>query len=131
MDEQTRADYLVRAFQYGQAHWQPWIGLMSMVYIADPEWTVRRQAALALGQIGPPARPSVPALKKLLAESDLLVRKAAQEALENWKKGGRGYVVPCPGCGAVYSWTPELEITDAICTKCGKTYNCEFGIPAG
>jgi hypothetical protein len=39
VDEQTRADYLVRAFQYARAHWQPWIGLMSMVYIADPEWT--------------------------------------------------------------------------------------------
>jgi hypothetical protein len=39
VDEATRADYLVRAFQYAKANWQPWIALMSMVYIADPEWT--------------------------------------------------------------------------------------------
>lgn len=39
VDEETRADYLVRAFQYAEANWQPWIALMSMVYIADPEWT--------------------------------------------------------------------------------------------
>ena len=39
VDEQTRADYLVRAFQYARANWQPWIGLLNMVYIADPEWT--------------------------------------------------------------------------------------------
>jgi hypothetical protein len=39
VDEATRADYLVRAFQYAKANWQPWIALMSMIYIADPEWT--------------------------------------------------------------------------------------------
>ena len=35
--------------------------------------------------------------------------------------------VKCPGCGQVYSWSPELNIIDAVCTKCGRTYNCEFG----
>ncbi|MEP7359484.1 MAG: hypothetical protein ABI847_19690 [Anaerolineales bacterium] len=39
VNEQTRADYLVRAFQYARANWQPWIGLLNMVYIADPQWT--------------------------------------------------------------------------------------------
>ena len=39
VDEQTRADYSVRALQYARDNWQPWIGLMSMVYIADPQWT--------------------------------------------------------------------------------------------
>ncbi|MCC7360447.1 MAG: cellulase family glycosylhydrolase [Anaerolineales bacterium] len=39
VDQATQADYLVRAYQYAQAHWSPWIGLMSMVYIADQEWT--------------------------------------------------------------------------------------------
>ena len=39
VDQQTQADYLVRAFQYAKAHWQPWIGLLSMVYIANPQWT--------------------------------------------------------------------------------------------
>src|SRR5262249_26455 len=39
VSESLQADYLVRAFQYGKANWRPWIGLMSMVYIADPHWT--------------------------------------------------------------------------------------------
>jgi len=37
--EQEKADYLVRAYQYAKAHWAPWIGLMSLIYIADPFWT--------------------------------------------------------------------------------------------
>ncbi len=39
VDETTQADYLVRAYQYAAAHWQPWVGLMSMIYLADPNWT--------------------------------------------------------------------------------------------
>lgn len=31
--------YLQRAYAYAEAHWQPWIGLMSVIYIADPQWT--------------------------------------------------------------------------------------------
>ena len=37
--EQQQADYLVRAYQYAYAHWSPWIGLMSMLTLADPSWT--------------------------------------------------------------------------------------------
>jgi len=29
----------VRAYQYAREHWAPWIGLMSTIYIADPDWT--------------------------------------------------------------------------------------------
>ena len=39
VDEATQADYLVRAYQYATDHWQPWIGLMTTIYIADWEWT--------------------------------------------------------------------------------------------
>lgn len=39
VDEQTQADYLVRAYQYAAENWQPWIGLMSTIYIADYYWT--------------------------------------------------------------------------------------------
>jgi hypothetical protein len=38
VDEQTQADYLVRAYQYAADHWQPWIGVMTTIYIADWEW---------------------------------------------------------------------------------------------
>jgi len=39
VDEATQADYLVRAYAYAAAHWSPWVGLMSMIYVADPDWT--------------------------------------------------------------------------------------------
>jgi HEAT repeat protein len=48
--------------------------------LADPEWTVRRQAALALGAIGPDAKPALPALRKLEGDPHKAVRAAAQEA---------------------------------------------------
>jgi hypothetical protein len=39
VNEQEQADYLVRAYQYAEEHWQPWIGLMTTIYIADYFWT--------------------------------------------------------------------------------------------
>ncbi|MCA9922437.1 MAG: hypothetical protein KC421_08695 [Anaerolineales bacterium] len=39
LTEAEQADYLVRAYQYAQQNWQPWIGLMTTLYIADPAWT--------------------------------------------------------------------------------------------
>lgn len=38
VDEQTQADYLVRAYQYAAEHWRPWMGLMVTIYIADYDW---------------------------------------------------------------------------------------------
>ena len=49
--------------------------------LRDPEWTVRRQAAIALGQIGPDAKAAIPALESLVRDPDHLVRKAAVESL--------------------------------------------------
>jgi hypothetical protein len=37
--EQQKAEYLVRAFRYAREHWSPWVGLMVVVYLADPSWT--------------------------------------------------------------------------------------------
>ena len=31
--------YLQRAYAYAQENWQPWIGVMSVIYIANPQWT--------------------------------------------------------------------------------------------
>ncbi len=39
VDEATQAAYLVRAYQYADEHWQPWMGVMVTIYIADWEWT--------------------------------------------------------------------------------------------
>ncbi len=39
VSEAQKADYLVRAFRYAREHWSPWVGLMVVVYLADPTWT--------------------------------------------------------------------------------------------
>jgi hypothetical protein len=39
VSEEEKADYLVRAYVYARENWRPWIGLMSLIYIADIEWT--------------------------------------------------------------------------------------------
>ena len=37
--EQQQADYLVGAYKWAKANWQPWIGVMSAIYVASPTWT--------------------------------------------------------------------------------------------
>ena len=37
---QQQADYLVRAYQYAEDNWSPWIGLMTTIYFSDIAWTV-------------------------------------------------------------------------------------------
>ncbi len=39
VSEDQKADYLVRAYQYAKSHWSPWIGLMSLIYMPNPDWT--------------------------------------------------------------------------------------------
>ena len=39
VDEQTQADYLVRAFQFARENWSPWISVMTVIGFADPFWT--------------------------------------------------------------------------------------------
>jgi hypothetical protein len=39
VSDQEQADYLVRAYQYAREHWQPWIGVMSLIYMPNPQWT--------------------------------------------------------------------------------------------
>jgi hypothetical protein len=37
--EEQQADYFVRAYQYAKQHWQPWIGIMSLIYMPNVDWT--------------------------------------------------------------------------------------------
>lgn len=32
--------YFQRAYAYAKENWQPWIGVMSLIYIANPQWTL-------------------------------------------------------------------------------------------
>ena len=46
---------------------------------------------------------------------------------EGYLKSGRNYTVLCEHCGAVYSWLPDMNLREAICDRCGKIYDAEFG----
>jgi hypothetical protein len=39
VSEAEQAAYLVRAYQFADAEWEPWIGLITTIYIADRYWT--------------------------------------------------------------------------------------------
>jgi stage V sporulation protein K len=62
----------------------------------------------------------------LLLEQDL--DTPAQAQLDAYRRQKRPYVIKCPHCHEVYSWSPDLKILDAQCTKCRQTYNGEFGL---
>jgi len=38
-DQFVQGDYMVRAYKYAKANWQPWIGLMSLIYMPDVQWS--------------------------------------------------------------------------------------------
>ncbi len=38
-DQFMQGDYMVRAFTYAKQHWQPWIAVMSLIYMPDVNWT--------------------------------------------------------------------------------------------
>lgn len=39
VSEETKADYIVRAYQWARDHWSPWMGAMTVLSIPDPGWT--------------------------------------------------------------------------------------------
>jgi hypothetical protein len=38
-DQGVQGDYMVRAYEYAKENWQPWIAVMSLIYLPDPQWT--------------------------------------------------------------------------------------------
>jgi hypothetical protein len=40
VSELEQAQYFERAYAYAQQHWRPWIGVMSLIYVANPQWTL-------------------------------------------------------------------------------------------
>ena len=50
--------------------------------LEDEDWSVRRNAAIALGEIGEPAKEAVPALIKALDDKNEFVRGDAVDALK-------------------------------------------------
>lgn len=40
VSDQEQAEYLVRAYQYAEENWQPWIAVMSLIYMPDSQWGI-------------------------------------------------------------------------------------------
>ncbi|MFB0546885.1 MAG: cellulase family glycosylhydrolase [Anaerolineae bacterium] len=43
VSEREKADYLVRAYQYAKQNWAPWMGVMSLIYVCNPDWREDRE----------------------------------------------------------------------------------------
>jgi hypothetical protein len=43
VDRQQQAQNLVGAFQCARQRWQPWMGMMTVIYIPDPNWTQQQE----------------------------------------------------------------------------------------
>ena len=55
---------------------------------------------------------------------------ASDTVREEYQRAGKSYTTLCEHCGHLYSWATDLNLREALCEKCGKTYDCEFGIIA-
>jgi len=38
-DQFVQGEYMVRAYKYARENWQPWIAVMSLIYLPDAKWT--------------------------------------------------------------------------------------------
>lgn len=69
VSEQEQADYLVRAYRWARENWDPWMGLMVTIYMADPDWTEQNeQFWFAINRPSfpdPDLRPAYEALKEM------------------------------------------------------------------
>jgi hypothetical protein len=74
------------------------------------------------------ARAEIDAKSLSLLEAEDL-SSPADAACEQHRKSRRGYLIKCDSCQEPYTWNAGLEIVNAECARCHKTYNCEFGSP--
>jgi hypothetical protein len=51
--------------------------------------------------------------------------------MEEYRQSGRGYIVRCTHCGAIYSWSPALNLIKGECAACHAIYDAEFGERVG
>lgn len=70
--EEEQAEYLVGAYEYAAEHWQPWIGLMVTIYIADYFWTPEEHEQWWWSIVLPDGtpRPAYDALREMRLEDD-------------------------------------------------------------
>ncbi|MCL5998724.1 MAG: beta-galactosidase [Chloroflexi bacterium] len=70
VDEQTKAEYMVRAYAWARAHWQPWIGPMIALSLPQFDWTPDNEqywwSVIDPSYPKTSTRPAYEALKKML-----------------------------------------------------------------
>jgi len=70
VSEDQKAAYLVRAVEYARANWSPWVGMMTVLYIAGPTWTpADEQYHWSITNPDGSPRPAYEALKGMLGLS--------------------------------------------------------------
>lgn len=70
---EEQAEYLVRAYQYAEENWSPWIGLMTTIYFSDVAWTPdNEQFWWSLTEPDGSPRPAYFALKEMRSETVIL-----------------------------------------------------------
>ena len=70
VNQQQQAQNLVGAFSCARERWQPWMGLMSVIYIPDPNWTQQQeQYWWSITNPDGSARPAYTALKTLFTSA--------------------------------------------------------------
>ena len=68
--EEEKADYLVRAYKWAGENWSPWIGVMSLIYLCNPDWTEQHEEYWwAITYPGWPELRTRPAYERLKAMS--------------------------------------------------------------
>lgn len=66
VDEDEQAEQLLAAYDYAAKHWRPWVGLMTTIYIADPNWTdADEQAFFSITRPDGSSRPALAALANM------------------------------------------------------------------
>jgi hypothetical protein len=65
---EQQAEYLVNAHQWAKEHWTPWIGPMTTIYLAKPDWTpADEQYWWSITNPDGTARPAFESLKRYFA----------------------------------------------------------------
>lgn len=66
VSEQEKANRIVRAYQYAKQNWSPWIGVMSLIFMGNADWTGQEeQFWWAITEPDGTPRPAYDALKQM------------------------------------------------------------------
>ncbi len=66
VSEEEKANRIVRAYQYAKQNWSPWIGVMSLIFMGNADWTgSEEQYWWAITNPDGTARPAYNALKQM------------------------------------------------------------------